>query len=107
MKAPLLQSGKDSFPAFSISAARAKDGKVYIAIANMDPQNTQSIRLALGGLKVKAASGQILTHAKMDAHNVPGAPETITPAPFKGAKISNDMLTLTIPAKSVVVVRLD
>jgi alpha-L-arabinofuranosidase len=106
-KAPLLQSGKDSFPAFNISAARAKDGKVHVAIANMDPQNAQQIRLALGGLKAKTASGQILTHAKMDAHNVPGAPETISPAPFKGAKISGGALTLNIPAKSVVVVRLD
>ncbi len=105
--APKLMSGKDSFPAFTISAARAKDGKVYVAVANMDPNNPQSIRLALGNQKAKTVSGEILTHARMDAHNVPGTNEVIAPVRFTGGKIDKDTLSLNVPAKSVVVVRLD
>ncbi len=90
--APKLQSGKNSFVAFNLSAARGKDGKIHVAVANLDANKAQSIRLALGSIKAKAVSGQVLTHAKMDAHNVPGEPEALAPAPFKGGKISQSIL---------------
>jgi alpha-L-arabinofuranosidase len=107
VKAPLLNSGKDSFPAYNLTAAKAKDGKIYIAIANMDAQNAQMIRLALGPQKAISVSGQILTHAKMDAHNVPGEKEMIAPRPFTGGRIHAGALVINVPAKSVVVLRLD
>jgi alpha-L-arabinofuranosidase len=107
ISAPKLMSGKDSFGAFNVSAARAKDGKVYVAVANSDPLKSQSIRMALGGIKARSVSGQVLTHDKMDAHNVPGMKEMVAPKPFKGGKIDAGVLTLDVPAKSVVVVRLD
>jgi alpha-L-arabinofuranosidase len=107
VQAPMLTSGKNSFPAFNVSAARGKDGKVHIAVANMDASKAQSIGLALGSIAAKSVSGQVLTHAKEDAHNLPGEKEMITPAPFKGGKIAGGVLTLDVPAKSVVVVRLD
>jgi alpha-L-arabinofuranosidase len=107
VKAPMLMSGPDSFPAFNISAARGKDGKVRVAVANMDPQKEQSIRLALGNSTATTVTGDVLTHAKMDAHNVPGAKEVVAPAPFKGGRIVGDTLALDVPAKSVVVVTLD
>ncbi len=107
VKAPLLQSGKDSFPAFSMTAARSTDGKVHIAVTNLDADNPQSIRLALNGIVAKSVSGQVLTHARMDAHNVPGEQEVVRPAIFKGGSVANSILHLAVPAKSVVVVRLD
>ena len=45
-----------------------------------------------------------LTAEKMDAVNAFGAKPVVAPAPFKGAKLSGDKLTLDIPSKSVVVV---
>jgi alpha-N-arabinofuranosidase len=107
MKAPLLQSGKDSFAALNLTAARAKDGKIHIAVANLDSRHAQTIRLALGKLAAKSVVGEILTHPQMDAHNVPGAKEAVAPVPYKGGLISGDVVILTVPAKSVVVVRLD
>jgi alpha-L-arabinofuranosidase len=107
VKAPRLTTGKNSFPAFNLTAARAKDGKVYVAIANLDAQHGQSIRLGLGSLSVRTVSGEILSHARMDAHNLPGARDIVYPAPFKDAKIVKGTLALDVPAKSVVVVRLD
>lgn len=107
IETPQLVSGKDSFPAFNLTAARAKDGKLYVAVANMDPHNRQSIRLALGNVAAKSVSGEILTHARMDAHNVPGTKEEVAPAAFTGGRIDKGALMLDVPAKSVVVTRLD
>lgn len=103
----MLISGKDSFPAFNLTAARGKDGKVYVAVANMDAHKAQSIRMALGIIKARSVFGKVLTHTKMDAHNVPGAKDVVAPVAFDGGKIDGNALVLDVPAKSVVVVRLD
>jgi alpha-L-arabinofuranosidase len=107
VNAPKLLSGKDSFPAFSVSAARGKDGKVYIAVANIDPQQGKKIQLSLSGIAPKSVRGDVLTHSRMDAHNVPGEIDVISPRPYNGARINKSALHLDIPAKSVVVVRLE
>jgi alpha-L-arabinofuranosidase len=107
VKAPMLKSGENSFPAFNVSAARAKDGNVHVAVANMALTEAQSVSLDLGTLRPRRVSGEILTHSRMDAHNIPGQKEVVSPVRFDGASISGSRLTLKIPAKSVIVVKLD
>ncbi len=107
VKSPMLSAGKNSFAAISISAARGKDGKVHVAIANMDADKPHSIRVALGNVTARAVSGLILTHSAMDAHNLPGKAEVITPRAFTGASLKGGTITMTVPAKSVIVVKLD
>ncbi len=107
VKAPMLTTGKNSFPAFNLTAARGQDGKIYIAVANLDAEHGQSIRLALGGLTAKSVSGQILTATQLDAHNVPGRKEVVAPSAFGSGKIAQGILQLKIPPKAVIVVRLD
>ncbi|MGZ3306391.1 MAG: alpha-L-arabinofuranosidase C-terminal domain-containing protein, partial [Asticcacaulis sp.] len=105
--APTFTQGDKTLPAFNASAARGKDGKVYIAFANIDPQDEVSLNIDLGALKAKSVSGQVLTAAKMDATNDFGKPAAVAPVALKGAKISGGKLSVTLPAKSVVVVSLD
>jgi alpha-L-arabinofuranosidase len=97
----------DSIPAINASAARAADGKIRIAVANMDPQDRVNLQIDLGSLTAASVSGEILTADKMDAHNVPGKPAAIAPAAYTGGTLAGGKLVLDIPAKSVVVVKLD
>ncbi len=98
--------GGTSIPGVSASAARAKDGKVYLALVNTNPGEPAEIAVNLAGAKVSGASGHVLTAAAMDAHNTFKAPQAIKPAPYS-AKAVNGKLNLTLPAKSVVVVALE
>jgi alpha-N-arabinofuranosidase len=77
--APMLKAESGSFPAFTVSAARAKDGKTYVAVANADKDKGYKLSLDLGTLKGTKVSGQVLTAAKLDAHT-PGQKEEIAPA---------------------------
>jgi alpha-N-arabinofuranosidase len=43
----------------------------------------------------------------MDAHNVPGKPAAIAPVAYTGGTLAGGKLVLDLPAKSVVVVKLD
>ncbi|MFE8101689.1 alpha-N-arabinofuranosidase [Brenneria goodwinii] len=107
VKAPQLTSGGKSFPAFNVSAARAKDGKIYIGVANMNLHEGYDLSINLGSLKAKSVSGEILTSTVMDAHNIPGQSEVIRPVNYQDGKINGSVLSLKIPAKSVVVVSLE
>jgi alpha-N-arabinofuranosidase len=107
LSTPEFSAGGKSIPAINASAARAKDGKIYIGIANMDPQDRVNLDIDLGGLKAKTVSGEVLTAEKMDTHNIPGQKPNLTPAPYTGGKLGDGKLKLDIPAKSVVVIRLD
>lgn len=104
LQSPQIASGNHRFPALTASAARSKDGKIWIALSNADA--TQGYRVVLDGVAARKVSGQVLTAAKMDAHNVPGQVEQVTPQPFRGASLSGQRLTLEVPAKAVVVVSL-
>jgi len=101
--------GKDEFsiPAVSASAVRAKDGHLRVALANADPHRPMPLTIKLTGVTASAVSGQIVTADEMNAFNTFDRPDSVKPAPFQSAQVRGDTLTVTLPAKSVAVLRLD
>jgi len=89
-------------PGISATAARAKDGKVYVALVNTHPTRASDVALNVAGLNVGSVSGQVLTADKMDARNTFEQPQAIKPAPFS-AKAADGKLTIKVPAKAVMV----
>ena len=94
--------GKDSIPALSVSASRDKEGRIHISLANLDPAKTQNLRCELKGTSGSKVSGEIITAAAMNAYNDFGKPESVNMKPFTAAELQNGVLTLSLPAKSVV-----
>jgi alpha-N-arabinofuranosidase len=95
--------GSSSIPGISASAARAKDGKLYVALVNTDPHRATDVTLNVAGQNASSVQGQVLTAAAMDAHNTFQNKEAVKPATFS-AKAANGKLTVKVPAKAVVVV---
>jgi alpha-N-arabinofuranosidase len=104
---PTYRLGSVAVPAISLSAARAADGAVLLALANLDPKTAHPLSVALAGVRARRVSGEALTAATMDAHNTFEAPDVVHPTAFSGAAIQGGSLSLTLPAKSVVVLRLE
>jgi alpha-N-arabinofuranosidase len=100
------KAGATSVPGISASAARAKDGKLYLAIVNTNPHEASDVAVNVAGQKVSGVSGQVLTAAVMDAHNTFKQKDAVKPAPF-AAKAVDGKLSLKIPAKAVVVVAVE
>jgi alpha-L-arabinofuranosidase len=97
---------KWSVPQVSASAARAKDGSIVIGLANLDPHNTANVSAVIAGAQVALVKGEVLTSDAMDAHNTFENPDAIHPVVFEGAKLDGAKLSVTLPAKSVVVLKL-
>ncbi|NHZ35987.1 alpha-N-arabinofuranosidase [Massilia rubra] len=98
--------GETTIPGISASAARAKDGKLYLSLVNTNPGKPADVVVNVSGKQLAAATGRVLTATAMDAHNTFQNPQAIKPAPFS-AKASGGKLTVTVPAKAVVVVALE
>lgn len=100
---PEYQLGLVSIPAVSSTAARGVDGKIYIAMVNVDPWKVRKVKVGLSGMEVTGAVGQVLTAEVMDAHNTFDEPEAIAPSAYS-ATAEDGELVLEIPAKAVIVV---
>ncbi|CAM4089498.1 alpha-N-arabinofuranosidase [Roseateles saccharophilus] len=98
LDAPVFRTGDVELPAVHASAARAPDGKLLLALVNLDPSHPARVATNLTG----SARGRVLTAQSMDAHNTFQQPQAVAPAPYAAA--SSGLLDL--PPKSVVVVEI-
>jgi alpha-N-arabinofuranosidase len=94
--------GKDSISALSATASRDKEGRIHISLANLDPSKAQNVRCELKGTTGSKVSGEIITAAAMNAYNDFGKPEAVNIKPFTDAQLRNGILTVSLPAKSIV-----
>lgn len=106
LQTPQYKLGNVSVPAVSMSAARAKDGSIVVALVNLDPDHAVPISTSIAGGGMSRVGGEILTAQAMDARNTFEAPDAVRPAAFDGASLDGGTLTLTLPAKSIVVLTL-
>lgn len=103
---PRYSKGAFAMPAVSGSAVRGKDGKIHVALSNLDPNETNRVTVRLEGVKASAAAGRLLTAPAINAHNSFDAPDAVRPVAFDGASIKGGDLIVTLPARSVVVIEL-
>ncbi|CAN5248299.1 alpha-L-arabinofuranosidase C-terminal domain-containing protein [soil metagenome] len=104
--APWYGKDKWTMPAVSASAVRDKAGKVHVGLSNLDPNTAHGVSVKLAGLSATTVSGHVLTASAMNALNSFAAPDTVKPVPFSDARIDADVLTVTLPPKSVVMLDL-
>ena len=92
--------------AINASASQDKSGNINISIVNIDPVNSIDLQLDVPGTASHSLTAQVITAEKFTDHNTFDKPGTVKPATFNGAKKSKESLTLKLPAKSIVVVKL-
>ena len=97
--------GDVTMPRVDAIAARGKDGKLWLAVTNLDPAKPARIDVKFAGLTAKTAKGEVLTAAKVDAVNSFETPSAVVPKPISG-KVAKGAVTLELPAKSVAVVEI-
>ena len=102
VRGPRYIEGKYVLPMVDAAAARGTDGKLYLALVNLDPDRAARVVTGLAG----TASGQILTGPKMDSRNTFAAPDAIHPVAYSGYR-KLGKLVFDLPARSVAVVAVD
>jgi len=106
VESPAYVVGTASVPAVTASAGRDTAGVVHLALVNLDPNTSATVRIKLSGLAGKSVEGRVLTAPAMASHNTFAAPNLVKPVAFKGVTIKDGVLTAVLPAKAVAVLDL-
>lgn len=99
--------GDDKMTALYASSSLAKDGKINISLVNVHATKSLEVACEVRGAGVKAVSGRILTAASLNAHNTFDNPENVKTAAFKDFSLTNGRLHINMPARSIVVLRVE
>ena len=103
---PVYKVGATEMPGLSATAARGKDGKVYVGLVNSNATQAAELTLQVGATAPKAVKGKLLTAGAMDAQNELGKPAQVVPVAFE-AQAVDGKLRLKLPAKSIIVVAVE
>ncbi|APP77083.1 alpha-L-arabinofuranosidase [Xanthomonas vesicatoria ATCC 35937] len=106
LQTPEYRHGDAHVPAVHGSAVKAKDGHVYVALTNLDATAAATVTVDVKGLAARHVDGQILTAPAITAHNSFAQPRVVEPKAFNGARLQAKVLTVALPAHSVVMLRL-
>ncbi len=98
--------GNIILPKVDAIAAKGKDGRIWLSLTNIDPNNAADITANIAGIDATSAVGEVLTAERLDSINTFEAPAAVAPKPFS-AKATNGSLVLHLPPHSVTVVRLE
>jgi alpha-L-arabinofuranosidase len=75
-------------------------------MTNVDPDAAHAVAIDLRGVTASAATGRVLTAPATNSYNSFEHPDVVKPVPFTGARIAGGRLSVTLPARSVVVLEL-
>ncbi|MDR3526225.1 MAG: alpha-L-arabinofuranosidase C-terminal domain-containing protein [Rhizomicrobium sp.] len=98
--------GDTSLPRVDVIAAKTKDGKIVIALTNIDPSKAVQFEISIADAKTGNAHGQSLTAPKPDSINSFTAPNTVTPKAIT-AVVKDGKVSVTLAPASVTVLTLD
>ncbi|HEY2590315.1 MAG TPA: alpha-L-arabinofuranosidase C-terminal domain-containing protein, partial [Steroidobacteraceae bacterium] len=101
---PVISASAARVPA---AAARSNEARIVLSLVNLHPRETASVSIDVRGFAPTSVSGEILTASAMDAHNTFDDPDAVRPAAFTDAVLHDGVLTVRLPAKSVVVLQLE
>lgn len=103
IESPKYVFDKKELPAVSVSASKDKAGLTHISLVNIDLKLENKIKIDLKELGIKNIKGSVLSSSKVQDYNTFENPNKITPVVFNKFSIKNDILEVTIPPFSVVV----
>jgi alpha-N-arabinofuranosidase len=95
-----------TLPRVDAIAAKDTNGKLWLAITNLDPNQPAEIEAGIESITAKSAAGQTLTAPKVDSINSFDAPNAVIPKSIT-AKVQSDKITLQLEPKSVTVVSIE
>jgi alpha-N-arabinofuranosidase len=98
--------GDVALPRVDAIAAKDTNGKLWLEVTNLDPNQAVEVDASLDGITATSAVGQTLTAPQVDSVNNFDAPNTVVPKTIS-AKIQGGKLSLKLEPKSVTVVSVE
>jgi alpha-N-arabinofuranosidase len=94
-------------PTVSISAAKQKDGSLFLSLVNTSLDRKQNANIHFDNTNIRSVAGTILTAKDVKEYNDFQHPERIREVAFKGIKTKGSKLTTTLPPMSIVTIKIN
>jgi len=108
IKSPMYQYNDKSLPALNISASKDKSGKIHLTIVNVNPKEEIELECELKGIeKIKKGLGRIITAKELNSFNTFDKPNNVISSDFNNFEVTNKLVSIKIPSKSVVMIELN
>ena len=98
---------ENKIPAVSASASVNDKGQVHLSMANLNPGKDIEISCRLIGSISGRITGEILTAPQMSSYNSFENSSVVKNAPFSAFKVKDGVLSIILPAKSVVMLEIN
>ncbi len=96
-----------SIPAISRSVSLADDGSMTVTLSNANPHKSISLAMRiLGGSMDRVLEAKVLTASEVNSINTFENPNQVVPVDFEGYRQASDQLTVELPSKSVVALKI-
>ncbi|MCB9260495.1 MAG: alpha-N-arabinofuranosidase [Ignavibacteriales bacterium] len=99
--------GDESIPSVNATASINSNGIVHISLCNVDPNNNDEVKIDLEKFINGKISGRVLTSEEMNALNSFDEPQNVEPKTFTDFRFTDNNITVNLPAKSIVVLKLE
>ncbi|WP_428658666.1 alpha-N-arabinofuranosidase [Runella sp.] len=106
IESPTYEFQGKSLPAVSVSASKDASGALNISLTNIDYRKPHQVSINLRGEEFSKISGRILASATISDHNTFDQPNKVNVKDFADTKLEKGVVTLTLPAYSVLVLKL-
>jgi alpha-N-arabinofuranosidase len=104
VKSGTCVSGRDTVQTVRCSASKDAQGVIHLSMTNVETKKPVEMTCTFEGLQsVQTVSGEVLTAEKINSYNDFGKPEEVHPKVFSGFTKKGNVVTVKLPAKSVVV----
>ena len=97
--------GENSVPNLQESVSQQTDGTICVTLANLSTTDSADVDIVFADKKTETVQAAILT-GTMQAHNTFDEPDVVKEEEFEGVKLTQKGLSLTVPACSVVSLRI-
>jgi len=97
---------EEKIPCLNVSASRDDAGNIHVSLCNFDPNKDVKVICELRGYHPKSLKGQVLTSGRINAFNTFENPNEVKPKKFDAFSLKESLITITLPAKSVVVIEI-
>jgi len=79
---------------------------MHISLVNVNPNASVKVTCDIRGMKMNAATGQIITGEAISSCNTFEAPNSVVTKSFSAFRLDGSLLTVDMPARSVVMLEL-
>ena len=97
----------EEIPSIDVSASKDASGKIHLTLCNLNPTKSAELVCELQGTRPSSVTGRVLTADTLNAHNTFDKPEAVRPDAFDKFDFEDNILTATLPPKSVVLLGIE